>query len=263
MPKLDKSKYTKQEYKALKLLGKNSKQVTQKYNIVCVKHGEKYPSDYANILYRMCKRNCTLDFTFTCLTDNPKGLDANINVVALPEGYTGWWAKPFMFSNDTGLTGTILYLDLDVVISNNIDKLFTYKPDRWCIIRDFLRAQRSTWQKYNSSVIRFNSGQLQAMYKDFDIHKQTILKRFRGDQDYIYDWAVKHMPAEFFPDKWILSYKWEIRSNKEWAPGGTVGNRTLKHIENVVPPKDCCIAVFHGDPNPSNCKDPFVVDNWQ
>ena len=198
MPKLDKSKYTKQEYKALKLLGKNSKQVTQKYNIVCVKHGEKYPSDYANILYRMCKRNCTLDFTFTCLTDNPKGLDANINVVALPEGYTGWWAKPFMFSNDTGLTGTILYLDLDVVISNNIDKLFTYKPDRWCIIRDFLRAQRSTWQKYNSSVIRFNSGQLQAMYKDFDIHKQTILKRFRGDQDYIYAFYIQLIVIAIF-----------------------------------------------------------------
>ena len=31
------------------------------YNIVCVKHGDKYSADYVNKLYSMCKRHCTLD----------------------------------------------------------------------------------------------------------------------------------------------------------------------------------------------------------
>lgn len=233
------------------------------YNILCVKHGEKYSSDYVNILYNMCKRHCTLDFRFICFTDNNQGLNKEIIYKKLPSNLTGWWAKLFMFSKEADLTGISLYMDLDVVVANNIDKLFTYKPNDWIIIRDFLRVQRPTWDRYNSSVIRFNQNQFNHMYKHFYKNYNTIIRKFRGDQDYIWDFTKQKTPAKFFPDEWIKSWKWEIRSNKEWAPGGTVGNRTFKTIENVVPPKDCCITVFHGDPNPSNCKDPFVVDNWR
>ena len=33
-------------------------------------------------------------------------------------------------------------------------------------------------------------------------------------------------------------------------------------IEDVKPPAECCICVFHGDPNPHNCEDPWVEINW-
>lgn len=267
MPKIDKSLYTKEEFRKIQAQRRLEKQLKSApkapYHIVCVKHGSKYPSVYANVLYNMCKRNTTVDFEFTCLTDDPKGLNSNINHQILPSKVQGWWAKPYMFSNQLGLQGTILYMDLDVVIANNIDKLFTYKPGEWLIIRDFLRSQRPNWDRYNSSVIRFDSGQLDDMWQEFNNNQRDIQKRFRGDQDYIWDWAKKNKPATLFPDEWIRSWKWEVRSSKEWAPGGRPGNRTFKTIETVRPDKNCCVTVFHGDPNPENCKDPFVVDNWR
>jgi len=260
MAKIDKSKYTKEEYKKLK---QASRAKNTDVNILCVKHGVKYPAEYVNTLYSMCKRHCSLDFNFYCLTDDAKGLDKNIQIKNLPNTLAGWWSKMYMFANKLDIKGQILYMDLDVVLANNIDHLFGYKRENWVIIRDFLRNQNKTWQKYNSSVIRFSAGTLDKMWQDFTQSQADIQRRFRGDQDYIYYWAQHNTPAVFFPDEWIKSWKWEIRSSRQWADGGKVGNRTFKTIENVVPPKDCCITVFHGDPNPSNCKDPFVVDNWR
>jgi hypothetical protein len=42
------------------------------------------------------------------------------------------------------------------------------------------------------------------------------------------------------------------------------GQRNFRDIRNDIKPhSDCSIAVFHGDPNPAQVKDSFVVDNWQ
>ena len=128
---------TKEQRKARKELEKAQKSVEtnqilpqesveEKYYVLCLKHGTKYPSEYVNTLYNMVKRNCTLDFEFVCLTDDVTGIDPNIKILSLPKTLKGWWCKPYMFSNDLPLKGTVLYMDLDVVISNNIDHLFTY-----------------------------------------------------------------------------------------------------------------------------------------
>ena len=47
-------------------------------HVVCVKWGNKYVSQYANILYNMVKRHTTVPFEFHCITDNATGLDTNI-----------------------------------------------------------------------------------------------------------------------------------------------------------------------------------------
>ena len=46
-----------------------------------------------------------------------------------------------MFGPDFPLKGNILFFDLDVVIHNNIDPLFTHNPSRFMIIRDFNRCR--------------------------------------------------------------------------------------------------------------------------
>ena len=33
-------------------------------------------------------------------------------------------------------------MDLDVVVADNINKIFTHKPGQWLICRDFTRAMR-------------------------------------------------------------------------------------------------------------------------
>lgn len=267
MAKIDKSQFTKEEWKIIreqrrqeKINLKLSSMPTDSFNILCLKHGSKYPSEYVNRLYNMCKRHCTLDFTFACLTDNPEGIHKDIVCLDLPSNLAGWWCKPYMFSADIPLEGTILYMDLDVVIANNIDKLFTYSPDDWCTVRDFTRVMRPKWEKYNSSVVRFKKGQLDRVWRKYNQNPRMWQKRFFGDQDYLWD-ADKS--AVLFPDAWIRSWKWEIRKTKNFEPGGVKGKRILANIEHVEPPMDCCITVFHGDPNPEHCKDPWVLENWK
>lgn len=283
MPKIDKSQYSKEEWRRIRdkrRLEKEQERFQEKmqqqemlvsyrpapisiskYYVLCIKHGTKYSSEYVNKLWSMVSRHCTFDITVVCLTDDPAGIISEVETLPLPDYLNGWWCKPYMFSKELGLDGTILYMDLDIVVADNIDKLFTYMPDNWCIIRDFTRKMRPTWQKYNSSVIRFKGGELDKYWKDFKEKHLVFEKQYHGDQDWLWAVANEEHPAKLYPDSWILSWKWEIRQSKDLTPGRR-GERKLRTIENVRPPRDCCITVFHGDPNPEHCEDPWVVQNW-
>ena len=279
MAKIDKSQYTKEEWRKIKQQRneaknaarlRNQKKIDQAYTptvsnnsddkryVLCIKHGTKYGAEYVNILHRMVKRNLTLDFEMVCLTDDTKGINKEVKTYPLPADLGGWWVKPYMFSKDLPINGTILYMDLDVVIAGNIDKLFSYEPNHWCVIRDFTRVMRPKWAKYNSSVIRFKTGQLDHVWTDFKNDYKSIMRRMHGDQDWLYE---RDTSAKLWPDSWIQSWKWEVRKDKQLAPG-LKGGRKLKTIEHVTPRIECCVCVFHGDPNPHLCEDPWVVDNW-
>jgi len=289
VPKIDKSLYTKEEFKRLKEQRRREKEqqrrqealqelsnigqqieagenhhphnplVKDQNYVLCLKHGDKYSSQYVNTLYSMVKRNLTIPFTMVCLTDNKQGIDSDILCLDLPKELTGWWCKPYMYSADLPLNGTILYMDLDVVVSGNLNKLFDYEPDNWCVIRDFTRAMQPQWEKYNSSVVRFKVGQLHNVWAEFRKDPQKIIRSHFGDQDWL--WTAAKGTAKLWPDEWIRSWKWEIRKDRH-LQSGTKGNRKFRTVEDVVPPDDCCICVFHGDPNPHNCDDPWVRNNW-
>ena len=109
--------------------------------VVCLKYGNKYSAEYVNKLYNSVKRNLTVPFEFVCYTEDKQGIDPAIRIEPIPllAGVTGWWYKPMFFNPELGLNGTILFFDLDVVVFQNIDNLFTYELDKFCIIRDFNR----------------------------------------------------------------------------------------------------------------------------
>jgi hypothetical protein len=230
-------------------------------HFVCLKHGNKYDANYVNILHRMFRRNCTLDVNFVCFTEDSIGLDSDIDVRPLPtSNIRGWWYKPMFFNKNIGLEGTLLFCDLDVVIFNNIDKLFTFAPDEFCIIRDFNRMRVSGWTKMNSSVFRINVGQHDHVYENFIKDYTNIAKRFHGDQDWIYN-QTHDKEHTFWPDEWIQSYKWEMRGDPVMTRVNGKRNWTIPGEPNVNP--QTSIAVFHGEPNPRDCIDPWVIDNWK
>jgi hypothetical protein len=275
LAKVDKSQYTKEQWhkireqrrleKAQQEFVKNQAAIpnNRKYYILCLKHGVKYSSEYVNKLYNMVKRHCTLDYDFVCLTDDKTGIHPDVITLPLPRGITGWWCKPYMYSKDLPIKGTILYLDLDVVVASNIDKLLTWSPDNWCTVRDFTRVMRPKWQKYNSSIVRFKTGELDFVWTEFEKNKDDITKRLHGDQDWLYEATRKHQ-AMLYPDSWIQSWKWEVRSDKTFAVGGIRGKREFMHDDHHAKPRvECCVCVFHGDPNPAYVRDKWVVDNWK
>lgn len=230
-------------------------------NVVCVKQGSKYESEYVNKLYNMVQRNCSLDYNFFCVTDDAKKISKEINTLELPKDIKGWWSKLYLFSKNLPIEGTILYFDLDVVISNNIDCLFSYSPENWCIIRDFSRSLKPSWKGFNSSVMRFEKGENHEIWDFYKKNKEKATRNYPGDQELIFHNCDKNIPA-FWPDNWIQSWKWEIRSNKDIDRSTRKGQRKFKKIEETQPPEQCSVVVFHGDPTPANCKDPWVVKNW-
>lgn len=231
--------------------------------VVCLKHGTKYSSKYVNTLYNMVKRHTTVPFEFVCFTDDVRGIDQDIRTFDLKQlGVYGWWYKVIFFDKNFPLDGNILYFDLDVVINDNIDKLFLYEPEKFCIIRDFNRSLRKDWKTMNSSVFRLKSGSLAHIYDNFFKDHAANIRRFHGDQDWIYFQIGKEKKKwKFWPDDWIQSYKWEMRDRNDLSKVDGVRNFVNTKQPRVL--KETCVAVFHGEPHPHQCKDEWVIENWQ
>ena len=69
--------------------------------VVCVKYGTKYGADYVNKLYQGIKTNLSLPHNFACFTENPEGLDKNIEVIPLENHWTAWWSKVNIFNGES------------------------------------------------------------------------------------------------------------------------------------------------------------------
>ena len=290
MAKIDKSQYTKEEWHKIRAERRRKKEedrqrkeleqrikaqksvkpatnlpqksVEHKNYVVCLKWGNKYGADYVNKLYNMVSRNLTIPFEFVCFTENPRGIDENVKIMPLPsiKNVTGWWYKPMFFDKNLPLKGTILFMDLDVIVFENIDKLFTYEPGRFCIIRDFNRSLRRDWKRMNSSVFRLDVGSMPHIYDDFILTPDAHIRRLHGDQDWIY---VKSKDTDyvFWPDDWIQSYKWEMRDRRELQKIN--GRRNFPRSGDPIVKKDTSIAVFHGEPYPHEVPDQWCKDNWK
>jgi hypothetical protein len=210
----------------------------------------------------MVERNLTVPHEFVCYTEDPNGINPQITVkkLSLMSGIQGWWYKPMFFNPDLELKGTILFLDLDLIIFNNIDYLFTYKPGTFCIIRDFNRCLVRDYTKFNSSVFRLETGQHSQVYTKLYENPKNVVTRFHGDQDWIYH-SVKS-DFSYWPDEWIQSYKWEMRGKPDMTRDA-YGKKNFKTPGEPLVKPTTSIAVFHGEPNPDNCIDPWCKDNWR
>ena len=229
-------------------------------HIVCVKWGNKYISQYTNILYNMIKRHTTVPFELHCITDDPIGIDSHIKTIKLPNDpwIKIWWSKLWMFGKHFPLQGNILYFDLDIIIFRNIDILFTHNPNKFMIIRDFNRCRIKDWKLCNSSVMRWKTGTMNYLWDDFVAKHNKVMQENHGDQDWITSRAIHD--TNYWPDEWMRSYKWEMIGFKDTKiRKGT--KFVFQHPAKITEQNK--VAVFHGDPKPFNCGDQFVIDNWK
>lgn len=229
-------------------------------NIICLKHGTKYGPEYVNNLYNMTQRHLTVPHNFVCFTENPKNIDTRIGIKPLPkDGLSGWWWKPYIFKQGHFQDGDVnLFFDLDMVIIGNIDKLVTYQSGEFLGLEDVGRVFKKIPQRLGSAVLRWPANSYTDIWDDLKT-TLNLTKRFQGDQDYIWD---KHKQSiKFYPEKWIMSYKWEVRSRAELVRiNGRYNFNSIKSVE--VDPETSVLA-FHGTPDPHEVKDPIIVDNWR
>jgi hypothetical protein len=206
-----------------------------------MKWGTKYGPEYTNRLASMVKRNLTLPYRFICLTDDPTGLDAHIETRPLPafikiEGPDRAWPKISVFQKELfDIKGRTLFLDVDVVLTGNIDALFTY-PGEFLIIRDWITKMPIG----NSSVFRFEAGAHSGLLDNFLANYVNIQKEVRNEQEYISKELYAANKLDYWPEEWCVSFKYHCMYrcplNLLYPP--------------EPPPETARIVVFHGHPNP-------------
>lgn len=185
--------------------------MTNKINVICVKEGTKYDSDYVNTLYFMVKRNLTMPFDFICLTENSQDLLEEIKVINLEDrSIKGWWNKCLLFKPDL-LTGSCLYLDLDMIILKNIDE-FIIENQYLNILCNPIILNQKIYKKINSSMMFWNTKtkDLNKIYFQYlknktfyDTHK-PLKNEELGDQKVILESKIKY---KFFPTNKIRYIK--------------------------------------------------------
>ncbi|MCH9753717.1 MAG: hypothetical protein K0T99_02310 [Alphaproteobacteria bacterium] len=236
-----------------------------KVNVICMKWGEKYGPEYVNKLYSMVQRNLTIPHNFICITDSTEGIRKEVKICPIPSinvpsrNDVSPWRKLLMFSKELGdIKGKTLFLDLDIVIVDNIDCFFEYSDD-FCIIENWTQKGRGIG---NSSVYAFEFGKYEFVLNEFLENMDEILKKYDNEQIYL---SKRIGNVKFWPEKWCKSFKIHC------LPGG------LKNLF-VTPsiPEGTKIVVFHGNPKPSDAiagkwpgtirkfvrKTPWVADYW-
>lgn len=211
-------------------------------HIFCMKWGTLYDANYVNRLYNMVSRNLTLPFKMVCFTDDEEGINEAIQCYPIPEVQIDsnlperMWKKLTTLKEDLyGLQGTALFLDLDVVIVDNIDCFFQ-DNNPFMIIKDYNKQWRITG---NSSVYRFEIGKHGYVYDYFVDNFDSIRKQHRNEQEYL-TWAVHEKGMlNYWPKEWCPSYKYHCASRFP-----------LAFWKKPTIPEGAKIIIFHGEINP-------------
>ena len=135
-------------------------------NIITVKWGTKYDSEYVNKLYRGFKRNTTKSFNFICFTDDSTGLCEGIEPRALIKNWTKWWGKATIFSKEHQLKGVNFFIDLDMIITGNIDDIMGFGEGRFALMRtDEIENETLNKGGYNSSVLMWRGDHFACIFE--------------------------------------------------------------------------------------------------
>jgi len=241
-------------------------------NIVCMKWGTAYGPDYVIRLHAMVQRHAPHGVRFVCFTDDPTGIPDAIETQPLPEVKIpdlkdmahgsdvkrNIWRKVGLYRDDLGgLEGLTLYLDLDLVIVDDLTPFFEHEG-AFCIIENWTQRGRGIG---NSSVVRFRIGEQGHIVRAMEDDPERVARAFYGEQHFVSKTA---RGLTFWPDTWCRSFKFHCMPPRalEWA----------------MPPKkpdDARIIVFHGTPKPEHAiaghwpkrgrfvrKTPWLADHW-
>lgn len=219
--------------------------------VVCVKWGTMYGPEYVNRLYGMVSRHLVPPFRLVCLTDDRRGIRAEVECfdlpelgVAHPQRTRGKWRKQILWGRTVpGLEGVALFVDLDSVIVGPLDDYFAVgSPDDVYVARNWARPLKRLGQ---TSVFRFPVGGNAHILDDFRADPQGIADRYRFEQHYVTA-AVKG-GVKFWPEAWTRHFRLHC-----------LPPFPLRYFRTAKLPAGARIVTFPGGPNP----DDVIVGRW-
>ena len=167
-------------------------------NIFCIKWGDKYDDSYVEKLKKQCEKNCSVDFNFYCFTDNPnREYDIQLPTYLdkyydQDKGFFWAWRKCYMFSDDYVDGDKFLFLDLDVVVHQDLKYFFELPMHKPWIVRGWwndMETVKKNYAKYkstplNSSVIRWNRGQMKPVLQQVKNNAEVIFFTYPSLDNY-------------------------------------------------------------------------------
>ena len=193
--------------------------------VFCVCTGDKYNTGYVYALKEAVSKYLTVKHEFKCITEHEL---PNITTVKPIVNYHGWWSKLNLFAPSVA-TGKSIYLDLDVVITKNIDYLVEY-TDTFSAPANWAQSGHGGIQ---SSVMCW-PGNWHYPFEKFDYEKDS--KRLWGDQEFL--WELLGDDWQKIPN--VGSYKYHVRP-----------------VSQI--PEWMHICAFHGKPDPDEVKDACIL----
>jgi hypothetical protein len=214
-------------------------------NVVCIKWGTKYPAEYVNNLARGVRRLLTVPHRFVCLTEDPRGIDRDVETRPFTDDLPGWWNKVALFRPRVhDLEGTILYLDLDMVIIRSIDPIARY-PGHFLAVPTLRREG-----EFASTLLRFEVGHQRRIWDLFEPRAEQVIREIYGDQNWInacclntdlhaYSDRVRALWPEVTPERSLIE-----ALPRSWFPHF---RGELQDAPDRLGP-DARVIVFHGLP---------------
>lgn len=216
--------------------------------VICINWGSKYGAEYVNRLYGMVARHVTPPFTFTCFTDNSDGFRSEVRAEPLPElnfelpvTKKGIWPKCRLWSERLAdLEGPVLFLDLDLVITGNLDAFFSFgEPDDVILARNPSNPLERLGQ---TSVYRFPVGKLLPLLEKFARSPLEIAEQYKYEQRYV----TRNAPGgvHFWPKGWVLHFRQQCRRTFP-----------MNYFKVSKLPDHSKMVIFPGDLNPQDAID--------
>lgn len=193
----------------------------------------------------MARRNITGDFHLVCFTDHSEGIRPDVETRPLPElgcehpqRTWGKWPKVALWGTELGgLTGPVLFIDLDTVILRNIDCYFTLgSPDDVYLARNWAKPLSGMGQ---TSIFRFPVGKNPHILENFRANAQAIADKYKYEQHYITKSVTGGI--KFWPEEWTLHFRLHCLPNfpfRYWVPAPY--------------PRKAKVVTFPGGPNPGD-----------
>lgn len=183
--------------------------------VICIHWGTKYGPAFINRLYSMVARNITPPFRFVCFCDNFAGIRREVECKPLPEltfnlpvTVRGIWPKCRLWSGELGdLSGPVLFLDLDLLITGNLDPFFEYgDPDDVILASNPSNPLERLGQ---TSVYRFPVGKLKPLLDRLAAAPSEIALKYKFEQRYV----TRNAPGgiKFWPKGWVRHFRRECR----------------------------------------------------
>ena len=239
-----------------------------------MKWGKRYNYNYVNNLYASILKHTQNKTQLICFTDDDRHISKEVICKPLPRikipnqiAETPWrklsvWRYPL-----ENLEGDVLFLDLDLVITGNLDKFFKFKKNTFCVIENWTQIGKGIG---NTSCFRFPVKKYKSLLEEFERNSYYFWKKYHIEQVYI---SKTINEQNFWPKNWCQSFKhnllprWPVRL---WKPAKLTNETSIVAFTGKPDPEDVLNERW---PVPRNkfykkiykqvkCPD-WLINNWK